>query len=90
VSAAVSWFTGVVVYVLVWWTALFVVLPFRARPRADADAETGWRGAPDRPFMRQRLLATTILSGVIWLAIYGAVESGWFSFRDGILALPQD
>jgi predicted secreted protein len=85
-----SWFTGIVVYVLVWWTALFMVLPFGARPRAEADADTGWRGAPARPFMARRLLATTILSALIWLVIYAGVESGWFSFRDGLLALPPD
>ena len=46
-----NWFTGVVLYVLIWWTALFAVLPFGTRPVADPDGATGWRGAPERPYM---------------------------------------
>ena len=46
-----NWFTGVVLYVLIWWTALFAVLPFGTRPVADADPPTGWRGVPAQPRM---------------------------------------
>ena len=41
-----NWFTGLVVYVLIWWTVLFAVLPISTRPVDDADERSGWRGAP--------------------------------------------
>jgi predicted secreted protein len=84
-----NWFTGVVLYVLIWWTALFAVLPFGTKPVADADPATGWRGAPERPRMLMKAIATTLIAAVIWLACYVVITSGWISFRSGWLALPD-
>ena len=42
-----NWFTGVVLYVLIWWTVLFAVLPIGTRPVEDPDTQTGWRGVPE-------------------------------------------
>ena len=35
-----DWFTAFVVFMLVWWTLLFAVLPFWTRPKSDADDMT--------------------------------------------------
>ena len=79
-----TWFTGVVVYVLVWWTALFCVLPIGTRPVDDADPEAGgWRGAPAKPMLGRKLIGTTVLAAVIWAVIFAVMESGLVSFRDG-------
>jgi predicted secreted protein len=86
-----TWFTGAVVYLLVWWTALFAVLPIGTRPDAEGDpAAGGWRGAPQRTLLGRKILGTTLLSAVIWLGIYALVESDWLSFREGWLAMPGD
>ncbi|MBV8912077.1 MAG: DUF1467 family protein [Acetobacteraceae bacterium] len=76
-----SWFTAVVVFVLVWWTVLFAVLPFGTRPEPEADAVTGWRGTPENPMMGRKLLATTLISLLIWGAIMFVIRSPWLSFR---------
>lgn len=76
-----SWFTAFVVYVLVWWTILFAVLPFGTRPDAEADAHTGWRGTPARPMIGRKLLATTAISLVLWAAIMWVIRSPYLSFR---------
>ena len=44
-----NWFTGVVLYVLIWWTVLFAVLPIGTRPSSEADQQRGWRGTPEQP-----------------------------------------
>ena len=45
-----NWFTGVVLYVLIWWTVLFAVLPIGTRPvERCRTTDSGWRGAPERP-----------------------------------------
>ena len=82
--------TAAVLFALIWWTVLFAVLPTGTRPVADADAATGWRGVPDRPGLRRKLLLTTVISAVIWGLIVGLIESDWLSFRHGILAMPKD
>lgn len=76
-----TWFTGIVVYVLVWWTVLFAVLPFWTRPVTDPEERTHFRGAPERPLLLRKVLVTTGVSGLIWLAIWAVIESGWITFR---------
>jgi predicted secreted protein len=85
-----NWFTGVVLYVLIWWTSLFLVLPFGTRPVPEPDAATGWRGAPASPRLWLKIGATTVLAAAIWGVCYGLIASDWISFRSGWLALPQD
>jgi predicted secreted protein len=75
------WFTGIVLFTMIWWTVLFAVLPFGTQPVADADAATGWRGAPARPLMVRKLLATTAISVVLWLIAFAIIRSDWLSFR---------
>lgn len=75
------WFTAFVLYVMVWWTVLFAVLPFGTEPQQEADPVTGWRGAPARPMMGRKLLATTLLSLVIWGVIMLVIRSDLISFR---------
>lgn len=81
--------TGIVLYTLIWWTVLFAVLPIGTRPQSDADAATGWRGAPERPRLLAKAVATTLVSALIWLACYAVIRSDWLSFRHGFLALPE-
>ena len=83
-------FTGIVVYLLIWWTALFAILPIGTRPDPEGDpAAGGWRGTPERPLLLRKVLATTALAAVLWLGVYALVESDWISFRSGWFALPE-
>jgi len=86
----VNWFTGVVLYVLIWWTVLFAVLPFGTRAEAEPDPITGWRGAPARPLLGRKIIATTIVAALVWAGAYLLIRSPWLSFRHGWFALPQD
>jgi predicted secreted protein len=82
-----DWFTGIIVYLLIWWTALFAVLPIGTKPVDSADPEAGgWRGAPARPLLGRKIVATTLVSAVLWLGAYALIESDLVSFRDGWLA----
>jgi predicted secreted protein len=85
-----GWFTGLVLYVLIWWVLLFAVLPFGVRNTGAPDPHTGWRGAPEHPYLLRKILATTVIAAVIWGGCVAVIESDWLSFRHGILALPQD
>ncbi len=82
-----GWFTGSVLFVLIWWTALFAVLPFVARPTADPDPISGVRGAQGAPFFVRTIVLTTMVSGLIWLSLLLMLESGLLSFRHGWLAV---
>ncbi len=87
--ATMTVFTGIVVFLLVWWTALFCVLPIGTRPDPDGDIESGgWRGTPVVANLGWKVLGTTVLTAVIWGIIWWVIESDWLSFRTGFLAMP--
>ena len=76
-----TWLTAVVVYILVWWVVLFAILPLWVTPTEPG--ELGFAaGAPRRPLMLRKLLLTTVVAAVIWLAIYVIVSGPWLSFRE--------
>jgi predicted secreted protein len=89
-ATQMGWFTAIVLYVLIWWTVLFAVLPLGTKPSVDPDAATGWRGAPEHPRLGRKLLLTTFISAVVWSACALVITSDWLSFRHGFLALPYD
>ena len=64
-----GWVTGIVVYVLIWWVALFAVLPLWVTP-ADTDDPGHGAGAPQRPRMLLKIAITTVASALVWFAIY--------------------
>ncbi len=76
-----AWVTGIVVYVLVWWITLFAVLPLWVTP-AEPDDPGHAAGAPQRPRLLLKMAITTVVSALIWVAIYLLVRSPWLSFRE--------
>ena len=68
-----NWFTGCVLYVLIWWVVLFAVLPFGVRNHAEAGVERPAgtdAGAPVAPRMGLKLLATTVVSAILFAVSY--------------------
>ena len=84
-----GWFNGFVLFVLIWWTALFAVLPLGTAPVAAPDQASGWRGAPAKPEIARKLIITTAVTIVIWGSCFAIIASGWISFRHGFAALPE-
>ncbi|MFZ3238592.1 MAG: DUF1467 family protein [Stellaceae bacterium] len=75
-----NWFTGLIVYVLVWWIALFAVLPLWVAP-ADPDDLGHASGAPKQPRLMRKAVVTSLVAAVIWLAIFALVRSPWLRLR---------
>lgn len=82
-----AWVNAFVLYMLVWWTLLFAVLPLGTKPVAEADPVTGWRGAPDNPRLGRKVAITTLVSTVVWLGLMALIRSDWLSLRSGWLAV---
>jgi predicted secreted protein len=81
-----NWASGVMLYILIWMLSLFAVLPIGTQPQTDADAATGWRGAPRQARMWHKVMLTTIVASVLFAIAFVAIEQDWLSFRHGILA----
>jgi predicted secreted protein len=71
--ASVSPAMAIAIYLSVWWTVLFAVLPFGVRSlhESDADQPPGADpGAPIAPRLLRKALWTTLISAVISGLIY--------------------
>lgn len=78
-----TWFTGVLLYVILWWLALFMVLPWGARP--PETPETGHEpGAPARPMLLRKALATSLVAAIAWIGLYALIQSEAISLADAI------
>jgi predicted secreted protein len=85
-----NWFTGVVLFVIIWWTALFAVLPIGTKPVVQPDEKSGWRGAPEHPRILRKVIVTTIVACILWTGSYLLIRSDYVSFRHGFFAEPDD
>ena len=76
-----GWFSGLVVYLIIWWLVIFLVLPFGARPpeRVEQGHEPG---APARPMIARKMLITTLVAALLWGLVFALVESDVLSFRE--------
>lgn len=68
--------TGIAIYFLIWWTVLFISLPFRMRSQLDTGyvVEGSEPAAPQNPQMFKRMFWNSILSLFIffcyWMIFY--------------------
>jgi predicted secreted protein len=72
----VSLALGVAVYVICWWVVLFAILPFGVETQEEAGhVEPGTpESAPVAHRLVPKLIATTLVSGVLFTGIYAVME----------------
>jgi predicted secreted protein len=65
---------GCALYFIIWWTALFAVLPFFARSQADAgDVVPGTPESAPAVFQPLRIVsATTVVASLVFAALWAA------------------
>ncbi|MEE2997698.1 MAG: DUF1467 family protein [Pseudomonadota bacterium] len=81
-----SWFSAILVYVVVWWLVFFISLPFGARSYHEAgeDVEKGnVSSAPIKPRLWLKVGVTTVVSAILTVIAYFLIDSGAVSFRSG-------
>ena len=75
-----SWLSGIVVYVILWWLVFFMALPVGVRRAGEVERGND-PGAPDRPRLGMKAAVTTAIAGVLTLLVFLLVDSEWFTFR---------
>jgi len=68
--------TTIALYLTIWWTVLFAVLPFGSKSFAEAgvDPEGGDPGAPVNPNLKRKFITTTWVSALVLLVILGVLH----------------
>ncbi len=75
-----TWFTGVLVFIVIWWVVIFAVLPWGVR--TPDQAETGHAtSAPIRPQLLRKAVITTLITCVLWGLAYWLITSEYLSLR---------
>lgn len=73
--------SGLLVFFILWWIAIFAVLPFGVR-HPDKQEVGMMPGAPLKPDFKKIIIRTTVLTIVLWLVVDVLVEMNVFSFSD--------
>jgi predicted secreted protein len=75
-----TWFTGVMVYIVIWWMVLLTVLPWGVK--VPDNPEPGHAtSAPQNPMMWRKALVTTLIAAVLWGVAYWLIESDLLTLR---------
>ncbi len=75
--------TGLAIYFVIWWTVLFLTLPFGIRSQAEeGDTIEGTDpGAPSMPRMKRKLMWTTVISTVVFFGGLAAFNAGFLNIE---------
>ncbi|MDC0473193.1 DUF1467 family protein [Pelagibacteraceae bacterium] len=79
---------SLIVYVCIWWIVFFSVLPIGIKPSDEKYKETlsgNDPGAPKNPKIAKKFIITTVISSIIFLAIYYMVKSNYLNLREYLL-----
>ena len=79
-----NWFSGIVVFLVLWWLVFFVTLPFCVRSAYETGETVGEGhadGAPVKPRLWMKAGVTTIITAVLWGIAYWLIASDMISFR---------
>ena len=75
-----NWFTGIMVYIIVWWMVLLMVLPLWIR-RPEQVEKGHDPGAPAEAMIAKKLLVTTLVAAAVFVVIFAIIEADLISFR---------
>ena len=73
--------SGILVFVMIWMVVLFMVLPWKVSVPEQAQ-EGHASSAPQNSYIPQKLLITTLITGLLWFGFDYIISSDYFSFRE--------
>jgi predicted secreted protein len=75
---------AIAIYLIIWWTVLFAVLPIGVRTQGeDGDVVPGTpESAPTAPRLRRVVLLTTLISTLVFASGWAVVAYGVVDLRE--------
>ncbi|MGQ0676079.1 MAG: DUF1467 family protein [Rhodospirillales bacterium] len=73
-------YSGIMVFVVIWWTVIFAVLPWGNRPPDKVEPGHA-SSAPAKPRLAIKFAVTTAIAAVIWVLIDQAIRRQLVSFQ---------
>jgi predicted secreted protein len=69
--------TSIAVYLTIWWTLLFAILPLGVTTHAEAGVDRGDGGdpgAPVNPNLKRKFITTTWISALVFAVLWTVVQ----------------
>ena len=76
---------SLIIYISIWWIVFFSVLPIGIKSqnvKFKDDLRGNDPGAPKNPRIAKKFLITTLITAVLFCAIYYIVTNGYFNLRE--------
>lgn len=76
---------GIAIYLTIWWTVLFTVLPLGARSHAEEGIEVpggGDPGSPVNPNLKRKFITTTWVAAIVFVGV-------WLAIHFNLVGLPS-
>ena len=77
--------TGIAIYLTIWWTALFCILPLGTRSHAEMGIDLkdgGDPGAPVNPNLKKKFITTTWVSAIIFALFWLTIQFHWVTLPE--------
>ena len=86
-----SWATGVMVYIVIWWTVLFAVLPIGVRTQGEDGVVVPGTpaSAPTAPRLLRVAVITTAISTVLFLLPWAMARYGLADVQSWVGRAPK-
>jgi predicted secreted protein len=72
-----TWPTGIAIYLTIWWTILFAVLPLGAKSHAEAGIEVPGGGdpaSPVNPNLKRKFFTTTWVAAILFAILWAVIQ----------------
>lgn len=74
-------FTGIVLYLMLFWLAIFAVLPF-GQKKDEVVQEGNVHSAPSNPHLKKKFMATAVIAAILWVFVYLGIYFDVIDFYD--------
>jgi len=74
-------FTGIVLYLMLYWLCLFMVLPWGNKPPESVTVGHS-TGAPANPRIKQKFIITSFVAAVVWALVFFLIKIDILDFYE--------
>jgi predicted secreted protein len=79
-------FTGSAIFLTIWWTVLFAILPLGGKTHWSEGLEVPVKGmdpgAPITPNLKKKFIWCTIVSAAVWVLLWCTLHFHWVRLPD--------
>ena len=76
-----SVFTGIILYLMLYWLAIFMVLPWGNKPPENVEMGHS-TGAPANPRLKQKFIITAFVAAALWLTVFVLIKMDVIDFYE--------